>query len=347
MDFQVLFITSGLFLGWSLGANDAANIFGAAVSSKIIRFRTAAFLMSVFIIIGAVVSGSGASHTLGKLGAISQMSGAFIVALSAAIVVTLMTKKGLPVSTSQAIVGGIVGWNFFSKQPTQIDVLLKILSTWFLCPFLAAIFALILHKSFIFITRKIKMNLFRRYYYIRLGLLMAGSFGAYSLGANNIGNVMGVFTNAFEFTPIKISVFTLNSTQILFLLGGIAIAFGVITYSKGVMNTVGSQILKISPPMALIVVLASSLVLFLFASQSLKLFLESHNLPSLPLVPVSSSQAIVGSVIGIGLSKGANNINYKKLQKIAMGWVLTPLAALIISYISLFFMQNVFQQIVY
>jgi PiT family inorganic phosphate transporter len=135
MNFQILFITSGLFLGWSLGANDAANIFGAAVSSKIIRFKTAAFLMSIFIIIGAVISGSGASHTLGKLGAISQMSGAFIVALSAAFVVTVMTKNGLPVSTSQAIVGGIVGWNFFSKQPTQIDVLLKILSTWFLCPF--------------------------------------------------------------------------------------------------------------------------------------------------------------------------------------------------------------------
>jgi PiT family inorganic phosphate transporter len=275
------------------------------------------------------------------------MSGAFIVALSAAIVVTLMTKKGLPVSTSQAIVGGIVGWNFFSKQPTQIDVLIKILSTWLLCPFLAAIFALVLHKIFLFITRKMKMNLFRRYYYIRLGLLIVGSFGAYSLGANNIGNVMGVFTNAFQFNSINILIFSLDSTQVLFLLGGIAIAFGVITYSKDVMSTVGNQIIQISPAMALIVVLSSSLVLFLFASQSLKMFLTSYNLPSLPLVPVSSSQAVVGSVIGIGLSKGAKNINYRKLQKIAIGWVITPLAALILSYISLFFMQNVFQQIVY
>jgi len=347
MNFQILFITSGLFLGWSLGANDAANIFGPAVSSKIIRFKTAAILMSFFIIIGAVISGSGASHTLGKLGAISQMSGAFIVALSAGIVVTVMTKNGLPVSTSQAIVGAIVGWNFFSKQPTQIDVLLKILSTWLLCPFLAALFAIILHKSLIFLTRNIKMNLFRRYYYIRLGLLISGSFGAYALGANNIGNVMGVFTNAFQFESINILFFTFNSTQILFLLGGVAIAFGVVTYSKRVMYTVGNQILKISPPMALLVVLSSSLVLFLFASQSLKMFLVSNGLPSLPLVPVSSSQAVVGSVIGIGLSKGANNINYKKLQKIAFGWILTPLAALILSYISLFFMQNVFQQIVY
>lgn len=347
MNFNLLFITSGLFLGWSLGANGAANLFGTAVSSKIIRFKTAAFLMSFFIIIGAVISGSGANHTLGKLGAISQISGAFVVALSAAIVVTLMTKKGLPVSTSQAIVGGIVGWNFFSRQPTDISVLLKIMSTWFLCPLLGALFALLLHKIFILITRNIKMNLFRRYYYIRLGLLITGSFGAYSLGANNIGNVMGIFTNSFQFKPVQVLFFELNNTQIFFLIGGIAIAIGVITYSKKVMYAVGKQILEISPAMALLVVLSSSLVLFVFASQSLKIFLISNNLPSLPLVPVSSSQAVVGSVIGIGISKGASNINYKKLEKIALGWILTPLYTLVFSYISLFFMQNVFQQIVY
>jgi len=347
MDFKLLFISSGLFLGWSLGANDAANIFGTAVSSKIIRFKTAAFLMSFFIIIGAVVSGSGGSKTLGELGAISQVSGAFVVALSAAIVVTLMIKNGLPVSTTQAIVGGIVGWNFFSKQPTDLNVLLKILSTWFMCPILAAVISSLLYKLFIFSTKKIKMNLFRRYYYIRLGLLITGSFAAYSLGANNIGNVMGVFTNSFQFEPVNLFVFEFNTTQILFFLGGISIAIGVITYSKKIMHTVGNQILKISPPMALLVVLSTSLVLFLFSSQSLKFFLISNNLPALPLVPVSSSQAMVGSVIGVALSKGASNINYKKLQKIALGWVLTPLFTLILAYISLFFMQNVFQQIVY
>ncbi len=43
MDIAVLFfLTSGLFLGWSLGANDAANVFGTAVGTRMIRFSTAA-----------------------------------------------------------------------------------------------------------------------------------------------------------------------------------------------------------------------------------------------------------------------------------------------------------------
>jgi len=58
----LLFLSSGMFLGWSLGANDAANVFGTAVGTKMIRFRTAALLGSVFVIIGAVISGAGASH---------------------------------------------------------------------------------------------------------------------------------------------------------------------------------------------------------------------------------------------------------------------------------------------
>jgi len=74
----IFFLSSGLFLGWSLGANDAANIFGTAVGTKMIRFRTAAIICSIFVIIGAVVSGAGASHTLGKLGAVNELASDFI-----------------------------------------------------------------------------------------------------------------------------------------------------------------------------------------------------------------------------------------------------------------------------
>ena len=87
------FMSSGLFLGWSLGANDASNVFGTAVGSKMINFRTAAIWCSIFVILGAVISGAGASHTLGKLGSVNAIAGAFIVAFAAAASVYLMTKE--------------------------------------------------------------------------------------------------------------------------------------------------------------------------------------------------------------------------------------------------------------
>jgi PiT family inorganic phosphate transporter len=60
MDITILFfLSSGLFLGWSLGANDAANVFGTTVGSRMIRFTTAAIISALFILLGAVFSGAG------------------------------------------------------------------------------------------------------------------------------------------------------------------------------------------------------------------------------------------------------------------------------------------------
>ena len=57
MELAVLFfLTSGLFLGWSLGANDAANVFGTAVGTQMVRFTTAAIICSLFVILGAVIA---------------------------------------------------------------------------------------------------------------------------------------------------------------------------------------------------------------------------------------------------------------------------------------------------
>jgi PiT family inorganic phosphate transporter len=344
----IFFLSSGLFLGWSLGANDAANIFGTAVGTKMIRFRTAALICSIFVIIGAVVSGAGASHTLGQLGAVNELAGAFIVALAAAITVMWMTKAGLPVSTSQAIVGAIIGWNFFSHTATSVNSLTKIVGTWIFSPILSALFAFLLFHLTKRIVEGSKIHLLRLDSYTRIGLLVVGAFGSYSLGANNIGNVMGVFINSSPFRDVSIKgLFQLSSIQQLFLLGGIAIAFGVFSYSKKVMFTVGSGIFKLSPVTALVVVLASSLTLFLFASQGLYNFLTSLNLPAFPLVPVSSSQAVVGAVMGISLAKGGRNLNFRKLGQISLGWIATPLASALLAYIALFFMQNVFMQNVF
>ena len=102
----LVFLSSGLFLGWSLGANDAANVFGTAVGSRMLRFSTAAAICAVFVVLGAVISGAGPSHGLGQLGAVNALGGSFTVALAAALTVYGMTKFGLPVSTTQAVVGG-------------------------------------------------------------------------------------------------------------------------------------------------------------------------------------------------------------------------------------------------
>ena len=338
----LLFLSSGLFLGWALGANDAANVFGTAVGTKMVSWRSAALICSVFVVLGAVISGAGTTHTLGKLGAISALPGAFMTALSAACAVFSMTKSGLPVSTSQAIVGAIIGWNFFSYNPTNNAVLTKILSTWVMCPILSGIIAIVLIKSYRFSCRYFTVHMVLSDAYKRIALIVAGGLGAYSLGANNIANVVGVFIPVQPVPSLSFGSITISSTQQLLLLGGFAIALGVFTYSKKVMMTVGNQLGRLSATAALIAVISHSIVLFLFASRGLEAWLSNLGLPTIPLVPVSSSQALVGAIVGISILQGVSGIRWVVLGKIVVGWIVTPIVACLICFIGLFFLKNVF-----
>ncbi|MCT0225784.1 inorganic phosphate transporter [Synechococcus sp. CS-1328] len=348
---SLVFLSSGLFLGWSLGANDASNVFGSAVASRMVRFSTAAFLCSLFVVVGAITAGTGATDGLGQLGEVNALAGGFTTALAAAITVFWMTRLGLPVSSTQAVVGAIVGWNWFSGSITDLAQLARIVATWVFCPVLAGLFAALLQMGAVALIRWRRPHLLRLDANLRTGLIIAGIFGSYSLGANNIGNVMGVFTDSSPFHAVVLpGGMVVSSVQQLFLLGGCAIAVGVYTYSRKVMLTVGGSLMTLSPLGALVVVLANSLVLFLFSSTVLSQSLVHWGLPPIPLIPVSSSQAVVGAVIGLGLlqgGRGVRQIRWGVLARIASGWVTTPLSAALIGFLLLFVVQNVFNQQVF
>ncbi len=338
----LFFLTSGLFLGWSLGANDASHIFGSAVGSKMVTFRKAAIIASLFFIIGAVIQGSGTSHTLDKLGSVNALGGSFTLALAAAITIYMMTKLALPISTTQAIVGAIIGWNFFTGNHTDSKTLEKIVSAWIAGPVIGAAFSVLLYILVKKFKKSANIHLIRFESFIKSGLIVVGAFGAYSLGANNIANVMGVFIPAFHLNVLNLWIIHLSSSQQLFLIGGLACATGILTYSSKVMNTIGNNILELSSEAALVVVLAQALVLFIFSSTALSNLLVRIGLPAIPMVPVSSSQVIVGCILGIGLYKGARNINFRILGEIGMAWIISPVASGLLTFFLLFFMKNIF-----
>lgn len=331
---DVFFLAGLLFLGWSLGANDAANVFGSAVGSKIISYRKAIILCAVFVIIGSTLQGSATTGTIKSLGVPVQMQYAFIITLSSAICVFWMSYLGLPVSTTQAIVGAIVGWNIFSHTPINLTSLVKIVMSWITSPLLAALLAIPLYHFLQSYLLHRKMHVMYSNVYMKWGLILTGIFGSYSLGANNIGNVVGAYAQAFQMSLSG----GLNETltyNILLFIGGASIALGVLTYSKKTMLTVGKRLLPLTPEAALIAVLAHSIVLVLFSSHIPSFILSSLHLPALPPVPVSSSQAIIGAIIGIGISRGGSAINYKIVPAIALGWLATPLLAAILCWCAL------------
>ncbi|MBW6513714.1 MAG: inorganic phosphate transporter family protein [Candidatus Syntrophosphaera sp.] len=338
------FLLSGLFLGWSLGANDTGNIFGAAVATRMIRFRQAALIAAIFLALGAILEGSGPSGTLGRLGSVDALGGAFTVSLAAALAILVIVRTGIPVSISQTIVGAILGWNYFAGRITDFGSLLTIAGSWVTAFVVsAAVAALLFYLARGWVNRS-RRHLLEQDMIVRYALIGFGALGAYYLGANNIANVVGVFVPVTPFKDLAIgSLFTLTGVQQLYIAGAGSIVLGIYTYSHRVMGTVGGDIFRLSPVTALVALLSITFVLFIFTSQGLHELFLALGLPAIPQVPVSSTQVTVGAVIGIGLAKGGKNIRYNVLAKVSLAWVAAPLMAFLFSFVALFISQNVFE----
>ena len=299
----MLSLLGGIFLGWSLGANDAANAFGSAVSSKMLRFWTAAILAAIFVLLGAILEGRAGIDTLQGLTQLT-LKKATVASVAAAITVTLMTFLGLPVSTSQAVVGAILGIGFLNQQ-LDITGLSKVVSCWIGTPVGGLIVAIIVYKLLSVTFNRLNIDLFRTDILIRLLLIVAGSYAAYALGANNVANVTAVFVGAGQ-----ISAFSAT------LIGGLSIALGILTFSRLVMETIGKKLVRLDPFSALIVVLAEAITVHFFTFVG---------------VPVSTSQAVIGAVLGVGVVKGANTVSRRTLTNILFGWFLTHAVACFIA----------------
>ncbi|NLK49553.1 MAG: inorganic phosphate transporter [Candidatus Cloacimonetes bacterium] len=342
-----IYLLSGLFLGFGQGANALSNIFGTAVETRMITFRKAALIASIFIVLGAVIEGSGPSGTLGRLGSIDALGGAFTVSLAAAAAIFVNVRMGIPVSSSQTIVGAIIGWNVFSGRLTDLHSIAIIGGSWVGSFLLAAGIAALLFYAFQYWINHSKMHLLVQDLVVRYAIVIVGAFGAYSLGANNIANVVGVFVHVSPFKDLNLfGIFQFDGVQQLYILGSLSIVAGIYTYSRRVIRTVGKDLFELSPVTALVAILAEAIMLFLFSSQALHRFFLKAGIPPIPLVPVSSANGIIGAIMGIALAKGGKNIRFNVLGRISLAWITAPLMAFLFSFVALFIVQNVFEQTV-
>ncbi len=304
LSLSYLKLLGGIYLGWSLGSNDAANIFGTAVSSGMVKFRTAAVFIAIFVILGAIVGGMPGIKTLGGLTS-QNINTAFVISIAAAVAVTLLTILKLPVSTSQAVVGAILGIGILQKQ-INFGGLRKVVICWICTPVGAAIIAILLYIFLTYILRKIDIHFLNFDRVVRIMLILSGAYGAYALGKNSVANVTGVYYQAGLLTPFLAS-----------LIGGASIALGAVTYSKNVMMTVGKSVIPLNSFCALVVVLSEAMTIDIFAHIG---------------VPVSTSQAVIGAVLGVGVVRNVKAVNFKALYRIFSGWIVTPVISCVLSY---------------
>jgi len=342
-----LLLLAGIFMGWSLGTNDGANAFGTAVATGVVKYRTAIIIIAIFVVLGAFVSGSGnltsvsdlatSNEVMASQNAIEQAKEegttkelilksalkAAIIFICAGITVFVMSYLKFPVSANQSITGAIIGWGLCYadySNPEVLNVNLpqigKFASTWLLNPLGAAIISFVIIKlSNKFLIGKLT-SLSHYDTMIKIGYLIAGALASYSIGMNSSANVTALY---YDGVADGIQTNLLINPTLTATIGGIAIAIGVLTYSKKVMMTVGSSIVPLTQIEGFLVIISMALTILLMG--------ETMG------IPVSTSQAVVGAVVGAGLTKGVKQVNFGVFKNIAIAWVSSPLAAGILTYL--------------
>ncbi|ELZ5885697.1 inorganic phosphate transporter [Campylobacter jejuni] len=169
----ILFIlasTFGIFMAFNIGGNDVANSFGTSVGAKTVTIKQALIIAAVFELSGAIFAGAEVTKTI-RSGIVifpnSLDPMLFVIIMLAALLssgvwIFIATKKGLPVSTTHSIVGGIVGASIMmgllkfdgiqTLSMVKWSEILRIAISWVASPLLGGIVAYIIYS---YIDKKI------------------------------------------------------------------------------------------------------------------------------------------------------------------------------------------------
>lgn len=402
------------YVAWNLGANDVANAMGTSVGSKAVTLKQAIIIAGILEFTGAVLFGHEVTETLATkianpalFAATPQIFvvGMVTVLISCGVWLQIATSRGLPVSSSHAVVGAIAGFSWVALGVGAIDWSSIGLITigWVLTPLISGAIAALFYSQIkywildqpnqvvqlqewipwlstlllgvfgVIVLPSLTQPLTN--FVIELGFnipaydiplltgavaavgltiiswrqledsgevkekfppqtqelpsiqnpverlfgrfqLLSACFVAFAHGSNDVGNAIAplaaiVYINRTGSVPtdgITIPIWIL-------ILGGVGIVGGLAVWGKKVIATIGENIIALQPSSGFCAELATATTILIASRLGL---------------PVSTSHALVGGVVGIGLVQNIKSIKFQTLKGIAAAWLITiPVSAVL------------------
>ncbi len=392
----IISVIGAMFMAFNNGANDVANAFAAAVGSKALKLKHALVIAAILNFFGAIVLGGNVSSTLIDgvihVGTFHDINSYIIGMLSCLIAsgcfVLLSTQTGLPVSSTHAIVGSMIGIALILGGINSVNwTCFSILTlSWIISPFIAATCSLLMIKIIKFIIfRKGSENILERtcrwipilgcitcsiiifaikkgtstrsfeitYKFFIVFLLVyivlffiakhiakhskPNEHGAerifkrfqagtsclvgFAIGSNDVANSITPVLAIYFVTKNNIIPETFNQYTIpiwMLAIGGLGMSAGVLILGHKVIATLGHKITLLTNSYGFSVDFATVTTIILSSMLGL---------------PVSSTHAATGAVIGVSLEQGLSGLNLRLLTKIFLTWIITVPASAILTII--------------
>ena len=305
----IIFLIISIIISFGIGANDEtmATVYG----SKTLKMKELLILATILSILGAVLLGSAVSKTVGEnlFSSTIEIDNAMVmtILISTAIWLILSSAFGLPISTTHATIGAIIGVGFLLGGPFGVNwpTILELGMWWLLSPVVGFIVTYYAYK----IIHKVitpKLSGFKSYErsekffsYMLLGVIC---WTAFSRAGNDCSNAVGIVAG------VGIGV----DLSILLIITGFSLASGIVILGRGVIKNVGT-ITELHPSTAFAAQIPIAVILFFGTILG---------------IPLSGSHMLVASLVG--LAKARRAPTRKGMWKIVSIWLLTfPIAAIL------------------
>jgi inorganic phosphate transporter, PiT family len=310
----ILVILLSLVFDFMNGLNDSSNVVATMISSRAYSPRVALGVTAVANFLGPFIFGVAVATTIGNevVDSASINLVVILAALCSAILWDLLALYlGLPSSSSHALVGGLVGATVMGAgwYAIQAEGLIRVLIALLLSPLLGFLFGWLILKITLLLCWNAKPSINS---FFKRSQIVTGVTLALSHGTNDAQKTMGLITLALVTAGYQ-EVFIVP--QWVIFICATAIAAGTFVGGWSLIRTLGGKIFKIKPVDGFTSQLASTGVILG---------------ASLLGGPVSTTQVVSSSIMGVGAADRLNKVRWSVARDIGIAWLLTiPISALL------------------
>jgi len=285
-------------------------------------------LVSSFTFLGPVLGGTAVANTIGNFVDVSDLENTvsmtiILSGLGGGIAWNLITWWfGLPASSSQALVGGLVGtvvvaagpghvaWGFSALAEGQLTGVTKVLGALLLSPIVGFFFGWIIHRIMRFVLRGARPVANR---YLRGFQWLTTAALAFSHGTNDAQKGMGIISMILVLGGVSTEFYV---PLWVILASAAAITLGTLAGGWRIVRTLGFGIYKVRPIHALDAQLTSAGVILAASAVG---------------GPVSTTQVVSTAIMGIGASERPKAVRWGTAREIVGTWLITMPGAAVVS----------------
>ena len=290
------------------GFHDTANAIATSVATRALHPRQAILMATTFNFVGAF-AGTAVAKTIGA-GLVEEgttTEGVIVAALVGAIVWNLITwYRGLPSSSSHALIGGLFGATFVAAGPGAFKVegiMAKVVLPMVGSPLIGFVVALSLMVVIYWVFRKARRHTLN-HRFKRLQVLSAG-FMAFSHGSNDAQKTMGIITLALFSAGI---IDTVSVPTWVIVVAATAISLGTAVGGWRIMHTMGHRVVRLEPVHGFAAETTAATVIYTAAHFGM---------------PVSTTHVISSAIMGVGSARGTRGVRWGVARSILIAWVIT------------------------